>query len=57
MTQATIVNHETPVNEPPRELAIPGTHARVVALIQREVPAGARLLDIGAGTIHAITAD
>lgn len=34
---------------PPRELAIPGTHERVVKVIQREVRTGARVLDIGAG--------
>lgn len=33
----------------PQELAVPGTHARVVALMQLEVPAGGRVLDIGAG--------
>lgn len=42
--------YEAPdTDQAPRELAIPGTHANVVRLVQQEVPVGSRLLDIGAG--------
>lgn len=50
MTTTTTVNTlMSSATDTPREMAVPGTHAKVLRLLVHEIPAVARILDIGAG--------